>query len=299
MAEKHPTLPDSLKSSALPSHSTANPAMSKHQVVRDPNAKVLRLLTWNIEGLNPHLAIKRALAVCDEIEKHVPDVVYLQEIIQITWDAITDRLQDKYYCYRDVTPRRYFHILMIRINSDVEVESYRNVEVMKFPNTTQSRHLLHIPVTFCHLKLHFLTSHLESLDKDEPKRKDQLKTVFELMSSLTESQGKTCIFGGDMNITGNEVERAGFPDNFGDVWEMCGSDMTKRYTWESIDPWRRLDRLHMCPKDSPLQPDTFDLVGDTRLINYSVYPSDHLGVWTEFVLKDESASNDKKTNTAE
>ena len=295
--KKFSTLPASFKSSTSPSHSAAKPAMNKQQAVRNlkygPNAKVLRLLTWNIEGLNPDLVIERAMSVCDEIEERVADVVYLQEIIPSTWDAITHRLQDKYYFYRDETPRRYFHILMIRIDSDVEVEG--DVQVMKFPNTTQSRHLLHIPVKFCHLQVHFLTSHLESLNKDAPERRNQLKTIFELMSSLTESQDKTCIFGGDMNITGKEVEQAGFPDNFGDMWEMCGSDMTKRCTWDSTEPRMRLDRLHMCPKDSPLQPDTFDLVGEALLVNYGVYPSDHLGVWTEFVLKDK----DKQTNTTE
>lgn len=264
-----------------------------------PNAKVLTLLTWNIEGLNQDRVIERAMAICDEIEEHEADIVYLQEIIPKTWDAITERLQHQYYFYRDEMPRRYFHILMIRIHSDVEVQG--DVQTMKFPNSTQSRHLLHIPVRFHNIEMHLLTSHLESLNKDAPERKNQLKTVFELMSGLAESQGKTCIFGGDMNITGREVEQAGFPENFGDVWEMCGSDMTKRCTWDSSEPRMRLDRLHICPKESPLQPDTFDLIGEALLANYGVYPSDHLGVWTEFVLNVQSVSGEKKgeTNTTD
>ena len=100
-----------------------------------------------------------------------------------------------------------------------------------------------------------------------------------------------------MNITGKEVEQAGFPENFGDVWEMCGSDMTKRCTWDSSEPRMRLDRLHMCPKESLLQPDTFDLIGEALLANYGVYPSDHLGVWTEFVLMVQSVSGEKKGET--
>ena len=246
-------------------------------------------MTWNIQGLDDDLVIERAMAVCDEIEERVADIVYLQEIIPKTWDAMTARLQDKYYFYRDEAPHRYFHILMVRIDSDIEVEG--DVQVMKFPNTTQARLLLHLPVRFHKHEMHLLTSHLESLNKNAAERKNQLSTVFKLMSSLTEIQSKICIFGGDMNITGKEVEQIGFPENFGDVWEMCGSDPTKRCTWDSSEPRIRLDRIYMCPNDSPLRPDTFDLVGESLLHNYGVYPSDHLGLWTEFVLKNDESAN--------
>lgn len=253
-------------------------------VPSNPGQKILRILTWNIEGLNEELVIERAMAVCDEIESRVADIVYLQEIIPKTWDAITNRLQSKYYFYRDEAPHRYYHILMIRIDSEVVAEG--DVQVMKFPNTTQSRLLLHIPVKFHDHEMHLLTSHLESLSKNATERKNQLSAVFNLMSSLSESQGKICIFGGDTNITGREVEQVGLPESFGDLWEMCGSDPRRKLTWDSTEPRMRLDRLYMCPKGSALRPTTFDLVGESLLDNYGVYASDHLGVWAEFELKD-------------
>lgn len=233
------------------------------------------------------------MAVCDEIESRVADIVFLQEIIPKTWDAITNRLQSKYFFYRDEAPHRYFHILMIRIDSEVIAEG--DIQVMRFPNTTQARLLLHIPVRFHDCEIHLLTSHLESLNTNVTERKNQVSTVFNLMSSLTESQAKTCIFGGDTNVMGREVEQVGLPDNFGDLWEMCGSDLSKRCTWDSTEPRIRLDRIYMCPKGSRLQPDTFDLVGESLLDNYGVYPSDHLGVWAEFVLKGESTCHDKES----
>ena len=57
-----------------------------------PNSgrKILRLLTWNIEGLNERLVFERSMAVCDEIESRVADVVYLLEIILKTSYAITN-----------------------------------------------------------------------------------------------------------------------------------------------------------------------------------------------------------------
>ena len=232
------------------------------------------------------------MAVCDEIESHVADIVYLQEIIPKTWDAITNRLQSKYYFYRDEAPHRYFHILMIRIDSAVIAEG--DVQVLKFPNTTQARLLLHLPVRFHNREMHLLTSHLESLNKNAAERKNQLSTVFNLMSSLSESQGKICIFGGDMNITGREVEQVGLPETFGDLWEMCGSDPRRKLTWDSTEPRMRLDRLYMCPKGSALQPTVFDLVGESLLDNYGVYTSDHLGVWAQFVLKEEEESHDSE-----
>lgn len=255
------------------------------QITTDiPSKRILRILTWNIEGLNDELVVERAMAVCDEIESRVADIVYLQEIIPKTWDAITNRLQSKYYFYRDEAPHRYYHILMIRIDSAVVAEG--DIQVMKFPNTTQSRLLLHIPVKFHDREMHLLTSHLESLSKNATERKNQLSAVFNLMSSLSESQGKICIFGGDTNITGREVEQVGLPETFGDLWEMCGSDPRRKLTWDSTEPRMRLDRLYMCPKGSALQPTTFDLVGESLLDDHGVYASDHLGVWAEFELKE-------------
>ena len=242
--------------------------------------------------MNEELVVERALAVCDEIESRVADIVYLQEIIPRTWDAITNRLQSKYYFYRDEAPHRYFHILMIRIESAVVVEG--DVQIMKFPNTTQSRLLLHLPVKFHNREMHLLTSHLESLSKHIAERKNQLSTVFDLMSNLSDSQGKICIFGGDTNITGREVETVGLPETFGDVWEMCGSDPRRELTWDSYEPSVRMDRLYMCPKESALQPTTFDLVGEMPLDDYGVYVSDHLGVWVEFLLKDKDESSESE-----
>jgi endonuclease/exonuclease/phosphatase family metal-dependent hydrolase len=263
------------------------------QIPSNPGQKILRMLTWNIEGLNKDLVVERAMAVCDEIESRVADVVYLQEIIPKTWDAITKRLQSKYYFYRDEAPHRYYHILMIRIDSEVVAEG--DVQVMKFPNTTQSRLLLHIPVKFHNHEMHLLTSHLESLSINAIKRMNQLSAVFNLMSSLSKSQGKICLFGGDMNITDLEVEEVGVPALFGDLWEMCGFDPRRKFTWDSTEPWMRLDRLYMCPKGSALQPTTFDLVGESLLDSYGVllYASDHLGVWAEFELKEESVVEEK------
>ena len=251
-----------------------------------PNSgrKILRLLTWNIEGLNERLVFERSMAVCDEIESRVADVVYLQEIIPKTSYAITNRLESKYYFYRPERPHHYFHILMVRKDSAVIPES--DVQVMEFPNTSQGRSLLHLPVRFHNHKMQLLTSHLESLERHASKRKNQLSATINLMSSLSKSQGKTCIFGGDTNLNDEELEQVGLPAAFGDLWEMCGCDPRKKLTWESTDPWKRLDRLYMCPKGSVLQPTTFDLVGESLLDNYGVYASDHFGVWVEFELRE-------------
>ena len=114
--------------------------------------------------------------------------------------------------------------------------------------------------------------------------------TFNLMSSLSESQGKACISGGDTNLRDEELEQVGLPDTFGDLWE--------KLTWESTDPQKRLDQLYMCPKGSVLQPTTFDLVGESLLDNYGVYASDHFGVWVEFelreVVEEESSEHERK-----
>ena len=280
---------------------------NRPQLEQRENDNILRLLSWNIEGLGTQLTVERAMAVCDEIESRQPDVVYLQEIVPQTWDTITTRLKSKYLFYRDeathgLYPVRYYHILMIRVGSAVVVQG--ELEVTKFPNSTQDRLLLQLAVRFYNHDIQLFTSHLESLVQNAAERKKQLRTVFDLMSEASKNFSQTCIFGGDLNLMDKELNQVGLPEDFADVWEASGADTRHKYTWDTTEPRFRLDRIYVTPKESQLRPIKFELIGGSLLKNLKAYPSDHLGLWSEFVLSgksvvEENSEHSETTNKEE
>ncbi len=242
----------------------------------------LCVLSWNIDGLDRKYTIERALAVCGVIDIRKPEVVYLQEIVPSTWQALTDRLGSTYLFYRDEVAFHYYHVLMVRKESTVTPTG--DLEVLKFPNSQQGRHLLQLPVTFQGMEILLLTSHLESMNHHAAERRNQLKTAFSIMREAQEQQ-KLSIFAGDLNLLDKEV--FSLPDNIVDVWEACGAQYKDKCTWESSDPRLRLDRAYFStPADAcTLRPTKFRLVGSSTVRGLGAYPSDHLGMWMEFSLQ--------------
>lgn len=239
----------------------------------------LCLLSWNIDGLDRKYITERTLAVCNAIEVREPEVVYLQEVVPSTWQTLTDQLGSTYSFYHDEVSFHYYHVLMVRKDSTVKPSG--NLEVLRFPNSQQGRHLLQLPVTFNGIDILLLTSHLESMNHYTTERKNQLKAAFSIMREM-QAQQKFAIFGGDLNLLEKEVHS--LPDNFVDAWEACGSGYQEKCTWESSDPRFRLDRVYFSsPNDnSKLVPTKFSLVGTSTIKGIGVHPSDHLGMWVEF-----------------
>ena len=255
--------------------------MAKTATAGDEPSKTLHLLSWNIDGLDKKYTVERALAVCDLIESEKPEVVYLQEIVPSTWDAITERLGGSYSFYRDEVSFHYYHILMVRKGSDVVIQG--DIQILKFPKSSQGRHLLFLPVEFHGMSVQLMTSHLESMNHYTTERKNQLRTVLDLMQEL-QSMSKSCIFGGDLNLMDKEVTQVKLPEGVVDVWEGCGSEGKWKYTWDSLEPRFRLDRIYFLPSEPlRLRPTHFRLVGSV-LQKYGVPHSDHLGMWAEFTV---------------
>ena len=207
-------------------------------------------------------------------------MVFLQEIVPSTLDAFTNQLDSTYAIYHGQLSFHYYPILMVRKGSSVVPQG--DLEVLKFPQSQQGRHLLQLQAKFHGVDIRLMTSHLESMNHNTAERKNQLRTVFTLMGELQASS----IFGGDLNLLDKEVGQVGLPETFVDVWESCGSDFKQKCTWESCEPRLRLDRIYFCPNESKLQPTKFRLVGNSLLREYRMYPSDHLGLWAEFTLKE-------------
>jgi tyrosyl-DNA phosphodiesterase 2 len=242
------------------------------------------LLTWNIYGLESKHLHERTVHICDFVQRENPTVVFLQEVVQWTWPIITANLVTNYHCYQGKPKAFYFNAVLIRKSPDMICPEKE--DVVDFPGSRMGRYLINVPV-HCHGKtIHFMTSHIESLDKEHNihERKNQIKTAFGMMQQYADNS-LLSIFGGDMNTYDKEIQEIGLPSSVIDVWEACGSYKAEKFTFNSEVLVKRLDRVYLGQNSDIVKAVGFHLVGRDKIAKLGCHPSDHLGVWIDFTFK--------------
>ncbi len=254
----------------------------------------LRVLSWNIDGLDGRDLQKRTSAVINLIKFRSPHVVFLQEVVPQTLSMLHDKLGSSYSIH--ISPKltfQYFPVILVtkkcpKISLDSEVGVYN------FPGTTMGRHLLQLLVKVCGLPIALYTSHLESMRDYSAERIEQLKHSFKFIDEQSKQFDRICIFGGDLNLRDNEVTTVGLPELTVDLWEACGSNEDDKYTWDISandnlvwrfpnKPQLRFDRLYFTAKDNKfVKPSSFELVGKERITSCNRFPSDHWGMFVTF-----------------
>lgn len=254
-------------------------------------ANTFTLLSWNIDGLDKRDTVERAQAVCTFILSNKPHAVFLQEVVASTEIEILKKLGSLYDYYsapNAAVKYGYFvSILILKTKGLVVAEELASFD---FPRSSMGRHVIKCSAKFCGVEMELLTSHLESMKDYALERKDQLSTVFDMMSK---SSKKNMIFGGDLNLRDAEVKSVGIPPNTVDVWEACGSVEKEKFTWDVSQndnlhwtspnkPKCRFDRFYLLSREGEVKAKSFSLVGKERLPGCKRFPSDHWGVWMEF-----------------
>lgn len=253
---------------------------------------VFSLITWNIDGLDEKDRSERTSAVISTVRRLRPDVLYLQEVVPTTWDRLTSALESRYECRAANPELPYFHAVFVARKETIHVSD--SLKITKFPQSQMLRHLLHQEVTIAGQTLHLLTSHLESTKNYTGERKRQLAQVFGEMQKLA-ANDSVSIFGGDLNVRDSEVEAVGVPQGCVDVWEVCGADPGKKFTWDTAVnhnlqvPFKsrcRFDRLYLCQGASPsVKATSFELIGQDLIESCVRYPSDHWGILAKFEVQ--------------
>ena len=111
----------------------------------DPGGE-LTFVTWNIDGLHPHLLKERTEAVIVTLTKMSADIVFLQEVIPETFSNIKSQMTN-YECIA-AKQSEYFVATLLRRG---RVSLVRH-KVVDFPNTMMDRHVLAIQVRFINYK---------------------------------------------------------------------------------------------------------------------------------------------------
>ncbi|XP_065185576.1 tyrosyl-DNA phosphodiesterase 2-like [Sycon ciliatum] len=275
-----------------------NAAQAQQQLQGKDDQPVLRVLSWNIDGLDNGLDIAvRTRAVCDVIEREKPAVVLLQEVVSESMIILAERLATSYSILAPSAERsHYFVAILLRFDACDVAKS--NHKVVDFPQSRMDRNLLvatDIVVLRTQHRLAVCTSHLESLANSSAERKSQLSAVYQQMVLLAVSHN-TVLFGGDTNLRKAEVQACRAPACIRNAYEACGEPPDARYTfdvktndnvmqkgWVGAQIRTQYDKMFWAsgqPCDSPqkaLVPKTFRLVGTQRLAE-GYFPSDHYGI---------------------
>ncbi|KAK6641484.1 hypothetical protein RUM44_013196 [Polyplax serrata] len=246
----------------------------------------LKFLTWNLDGLDVHNLKRRTRAVIKLIEKHEPDIIFLQEVIPESADYFESKLPE-YKCIRGGEDD-YFTMTLLRIFTIF----YDNSCTVDFPDTQMGRNLLITEAHMGKLKFKLLNTHLESTAEHSAERMNQLKIAFDKCELF--STDYTVIFGGDLNLRDKEAQ---VPRNFFDLWEYCGCPQQFKYTWDMtkntnskanfgrFKPRCRFDRVYF-RFSSPKRafPKHFALIGSEKVPQTQSFPSDHWGIVILFDL---------------
>ncbi|KAH9510250.1 Tyrosyl-DNA phosphodiesterase 2 [Bulinus truncatus] len=257
----------------------------------------IKLLSWNIDGLDPNNLVSRTEGVCSVLLQEDPEIIFLQEIVQASLNIIRSRC-DKYNIYlgveeENINPNAYFTAVLLRKDSSL----LQCVKLAEFPSSCMSRTLLEVQCLVKSVPVTLLTSHLESTAEYSSERKKQLSMAFSRMLAI--SKTRTVLFGGDLNLRDKELTGVSDkPEDVLDVWEVTGKRPQARYTWDltindnkqlglSFQPRCRFDRMYLRNSEPPrLKPAYFELAGIQRLSACHRFPSDHWGILCHFDVMD-------------
>lgn len=251
----------------------------------------LRLLTWNLNGLDPTDLDVRTEAACLAmlLRPRPPDVVLLQEVVGRTWHA---HVKHHFAAAGFVavpgdpvgtTESEYFSVLFVR----------KQLTVLRggtepFPNSGMGRRLVWAEIDWAAgldvrpegaRPLLVATSHLESGKEATMVRAAQLAAVIE---GLRTHDGPA-VFGGDTNLRVSEEKVIPGLADVHDAWALAGSPTHQRATWPAVPrdrrPGARFDRVLV----SGAAVQAFVLSGHSAP-GFPAAPSDHLAIEVELDL---------------
>ncbi|CAL4062743.1 unnamed protein product, partial [Meganyctiphanes norvegica] len=256
---------------------------------------MFKLITWNLDGLDDKHLKKRTKAVANIIESEKPDIVFLQELVPVTFSYLENALPQ--YVFVAAGTDDYFCATLL-LRTSVYFDGH---SIIPFKNTRMGRNLLCIEAHIGELKLNLLNTHLESTAEFAEERMEQLKVALKNLTTAKNSN-ITSILAGDLNIRDKEVTQVGLPSGVFDLWEACGRRPECRYTWDTMrntnkeiggrfKPRMRFDRVYLGQPSKPvITPKHFGLVGIEKVLGLQSFPSDHWGIVTYFEVKGKKSS---------
>lgn len=240
---------------------------------------VLRLLTFNI-WFHHHQMERRMKAIGDIIARTEPDLIAFQEMTPAHWDLLSSHEVIKMYSWSDPPRQRYYTLIGSRSNFDV----VNTFERFPFKASRMGRDLLKVTVKPPDLPaLVFATSHLESLDEYQARRRQIQESLDGHLKDAEDA-----IFCGDTNVNDALDGDVLLPKGWKDAWlvlrpedEGFTFDVERNSMVAEMDDWAfknqarlRYDRFWI--KVSNYAPVAIELLDEQ--IEEKLWPSDHFAV---------------------
>lgn len=217
-------------------------------LLAQPAPSELRILTWNIDGLDEvgggQAMAQRMLSIARDVARHRPVAVLLQEVIPPALELLSsDKVLGS--AYEVVVPQNpplpyYVAILLDK----KRLRRLGEPQTLPFSSSQMGRQLLAVTVELVGADagpLLLATAHLESTKDHATERKRQL---LQSLRHLRQAVCKTpkgvsaALLGGDLNIRDEEVKAVhkdlgDEAQGFADLWSFCGAPETERWTWDT------------------------------------------------------------------
>ncbi|CAK9048124.1 Tyrosyl-DNA phosphodiesterase 2 (Tyr-DNA phosphodiesterase 2) (5'-tyrosyl-DNA phosphodiesterase) (5'-Tyr-DNA phosphodiesterase) (TRAF and TNF receptor-associated protein) [Durusdinium trenchii] len=237
----------------------------------------LRLLTFNI-WFSPHEMERRMQAIGDIVARTQPDLVALQEMTQDHWALLASHEAVGSYSWSESPRQRYYTLIGSRLPMVTTPQRF------PFKASRMQRDLLTVTVKPPELPaLVFATSHLESLDEHQERRRQMQESLQGHLKSADD-----VVFCGDTNINEAIDGEIRLPEGWKDPWILLRGD-EGGYTFDvernsmmaEVDSWARsnharlrFDRFWI--KVSNYAPVAIELLDDP--IQEKLWPSDHFAL---------------------
>lgn len=264
------------------------------KVVSDVACDELRVLSWNIDGLDDLSSeedmLGRTLWVIEKISQVCPHVIFFQELIDFNYHILNQRLNRAFHFIKQEDASLPYFVAILIHRKTMKLNDSRTIS---FPSSRMGRSAVYAAASFIGSSsppIGFITAHLESLGESSSERKNQLEIC---KNFIHKSIGiDKFVFGGDLNI--RDIELGAFMQGgqFKDCWTHVGSPKENQYTWDMArndnpqmkgKPCCRFDRLYMWSRCGEFfSVKKFNLVGTDRIPSLNRFASDHFGIFVEF-----------------
>lgn len=268
------------------------------QTIRRQPVGHLRVITWNLDGLNDTYLAMRTHSCVSILRSAGASVIFLQEVVPSSLRILQEELQSAYDFIVPVenSPLKHFVAMLVqRGKLERERGSWR-----PYLHSQMGRGLLHVTAHITDSgdigpKLQLCTTHLESCHNSSHVRKVQLNTALHLAAeeAAKENADDAVIMAGDLNLRDHEARTClaaaqQARRSYDDAWVQCGEEATTRWTWNpainknavstsASKPTCRFDRVYT----RKLQATKFELIGQDPLWN-KAFLSDHWGVQVDW-----------------
>lgn len=200
---------------------------------------MLRVLSWNVDGLSERGINIRTKKMLEEVLAIRPDIFMIQEVSYGNGEQIVDTLHSAGYKFAMNDEAPYFCALAWNSNTIESVKCLNS----PFPQTNQFRELLIGHFKFKGRNIVALTSHFESMKESAAIRKEQARVTRDIMQSLRDGKrSELCpvvpdliIFGGDTNLRESEMKSiTNVHPTLKDAWIESGSQKHTQFTWDTM-----------------------------------------------------------------